>query len=30
MINAKRACLRFYGDENIAYYTAHMQKMKEE
>ena len=29
MINAKRACLRFYGDENIAYYTAHMQKNEE-
>lgn len=26
MINTKRACLRFYGNENIAYYTAHNQK----
>lgn len=26
MINAKRGCLRFYGDENIAYYTAHNHK----
>lgn len=26
MVNAKRACLRFYGDESIAYYTAHNQK----
>lgn len=25
-INMKRACFRFYGDESIAYYTAHMQK----
>lgn len=25
-INAKRACLRFYGDEKIAYYTAHLKK----
>ena len=25
-INTKRACFRFYGDERIAYYTAHMQK----
>ena len=26
MINTNRACLRFYGDEKIAYYTAHMKK----
>ena len=26
MINAKRGCLRFYGNENIAYYTAHNHK----
>lgn len=26
MINAKRGCLRFYGNEKIAYYTAHNQK----
>lgn len=26
MINTKRGCLRFYGNENIAYYTAHSQK----
>ena len=26
MILAKRACFRFYGDERIAYYTAHAQK----
>lgn len=26
MVNVKRACLRFYGDEHIAYYTAHSQK----
>lgn len=26
MINKKRACLRFYGTENIAYYTAHLKK----
>ena len=26
MINTNRACLRFYGDEKIAYYTAHSQK----
>ena len=26
MINANRACLRFYGDEKIAYYTAHNKK----
>jgi len=25
-INTKRACFRFYGDERIAYFTAHMQK----
>lgn len=26
MVNTKRACLRFYGNEKIAYYTAHQQK----
>ena len=26
MIDTKRACLRFYGDEFVAYYTAHTQK----
>ena len=26
MINAKRGCLRFYGDTTIAYYTAHNHK----
>jgi hypothetical protein len=26
MINKQRACLRFYGDESIAYYTAHLHK----
>ena len=26
MINTARACFRFYGDETIAYYTAHMHK----
>ena len=26
MINTNRACLRFYGDETIAYYTAHNHK----
>ena len=25
-INTKRGCLRFYGNENIAFYTAHMKK----
>ena len=25
-INTKRACFRFYGDESIAFYTAHMEK----
>lgn len=29
MINANRACLRFYGNENIAYYTAHNHKNEE-
>ena len=29
MINAKRACLRFYGNEKIAYYTAHNHKDEE-
>ena len=29
MINAKRSCLRFYGNENIAYYTAHLSKGEE-
>lgn len=28
-INKKNACLRFYGNEKIAYYTAHLQKNKE-
>jgi len=27
-INTARACLRFYGDEQIAYYTAHLHKDK--
>ena len=26
MVNTKRGCLRFYGDEHIAYYTAYEQK----
>lgn len=26
MIHTERACCRFYGDETIAYYTAHMHK----
>jgi hypothetical protein len=26
MINKKRGCLRFYGDEMIAFYTAHLHK----
>ena len=26
MINTNRGCLRFYGDDRIAYYTAHMHK----
>lgn len=26
MVNTKRACLRFYGNEDLAYYTAHQQK----
>ena len=26
MINTQRACLRFYGNEQIAYYTAHLKK----
>ena len=26
MINTARACFRFYGDEKIAYYTAHLHK----
>lgn len=26
MVNTKRACFRFYGDETIAYYTAHEHK----
>lgn len=25
-INTKRVCFRFYGDESIAFYTAHMEK----
>ena len=29
MINTKRGCLRFYGNENIAYYTAHNYKNEE-
>lgn len=29
MILAKRACFRFYGDETIAYYTAHAHKNME-
>ena len=28
-INKKRGCLRFYGDERIALYTAHLSKNKE-
>ncbi|MGM9858624.1 MAG: transposase, partial [Bacilli bacterium] len=28
-INGKNACLRFYGTENLAYYTAHEKKNKE-
>ena len=26
MVDTKRACLRFYGNESIAYYTAHLKK----
>lgn len=29
MVNTKRACLRFYGNEKIAYYTAHNHKDEE-
>ena len=29
MVNTKRACLRFYGNEELAYYTAHEQKNEE-
>jgi hypothetical protein len=29
MVNQQRACLRFYGDEHLALYKAHMQKNKE-
>ena len=29
MVNTNRSCLRFYGTDNLAYYTAHMQKNKE-
>ena len=29
MINAKRGCLRFYGDEKVAYYTAYNHKNEE-
>ena len=29
MINTKRSCLRFYGNDNIAYYTAHLKKDEE-
>ena len=28
-VDKKRACLRFYGDEKFAFYTAHKQKNKE-
>ena len=28
MINTKRSCLRFYGTEKLAMYTAHSQKDK--
>lgn len=28
-VNKKRSCLRFYGDEKIAYYTAHERKNKD-
>lgn len=28
MVSTNRACLRFYGNEQIAYYTAHMHKDK--
>lgn len=28
-INTKRGCLRFYGDEKLALYTAHLRKNKE-
>ncbi len=29
MINTKRSCIRFYGNEKIAYYTAHLKKDEE-
>ncbi len=29
MVNTKRSCLRFYGNEKLAMYTAHTQKNKE-
>ena len=29
MINTNRACLRFYGDDKVAYYTAHLKKDEE-
>lgn len=29
MINEKRSCLRFYGNEKIAYYVAHLKKDEE-
>ena len=29
MINTKRACLRFYGNEKMAYYIAHNHKDEE-
>lgn len=29
MVNQQRACLRFYGDEDLALYKAHMKKNKE-
>ncbi len=28
-VSTNRACLRFYGDKQIAYYTAHIHKDKE-
>lgn len=29
MVNTKRSCLRFYGTDRLAFYTAHLQKNKE-
>ena len=29
MVDTNRSCLRFYGTDKLAYYTAHMQKNKE-